>query len=467
MTEQPNLVFVFADQLRARATPCYGNEQVSMPNLERLADDGAILDNAISTYPVCSPYRGMALTGRYPMRNGTVFNDTGLRDDLPTVATACREQGYHTGYIGKWHLEWNRDPYVPPERRQGFEYWAVRNCAHDYTDSFYYDTDGERHELPGYEPEAQTELALEYVDDHQEEPFCLFLSLGPPHDPYDDVPDRFADRFPPEEIELPENVAERDVAEELLATDESDLTEEQTERREYFRNVVESDERLRREWLQGYYAHTTALDECLGRLLDGLEECGLTDDTIVVFTSDHGDMLGSHRMASKQMPHEESIHVPFVARYPGEIPAGHRNDALFSPVDVMPTLLSLAGLDCPEVDGWDAADILTGEAGDRRDALLLMKLFPGGNPWMANGVTPWRGVRTERYTYARLLDRGPWLLYDNEEDPEQLDNKIDDPEYSHVRRRLERRLKELLDEAGDPGETEPIREYRESRRPTN
>ena len=134
---KPNLVFVFADQMRAHALGCYGNEQVATPNFDRLAAQGARFTNALSTWPVCSPFRAMLLTGRYPMANGTVANDTGVRHDLPTIATICTSQGYSTGYIGKWHLEWNRAPFVPKDRRLGFEYWAVHNCSHDYFDSFY------------------------------------------------------------------------------------------------------------------------------------------------------------------------------------------------------------------------------------------------------------------------------------------------------------------------------------------
>lgn len=467
MPDEPNIIFAFADQLRAQAVSCYGNEQVPMPNVDRMATDGVVMDNAISTYPVCSPHRGMLLTGMHPMNNGVVFNDTGLRDNLPTIGTVCRDHGYDTGWIGKWHLEWHRDPYVPPSRRQGFDYWAVRNCAHDYTDSFYCGDGPEKMPLPGYEPEAQTDLALEFIAEDRENPFCLFLSWGPPHDPYTDVPDRYTDQFPADDIELPENVRESEEVRELLATDDTELSEEEADHRRHLRSIIEDDERLREEWLQGYYAHTSALDECLGRLQDGLEEHGLKENTIFVFASDHGDMLGSHRMGSKQMPHEESTHIPFIVQYPDCVPGGERNDALFSPVDVMPTLLNMTGLDCPDVDGVDLSETIVGDGEEKHDALLLMKLLPGGNPWMANGVTPWRGVKTKRYTYARLLDRGPWLLYDNEEDPHQLDNKIDNPEYHDVRERLENRLEELLSEANDPGATQRIREYRESRRPTN
>jgi arylsulfatase A-like enzyme len=436
-----------------------------MPNVDRLAQEGVVMDNAISTFPVCSPYRGMLLTGLHPMHNGVVTNDTALRADVPTVATAFRDAGYRTGYIGKWHLEWNRDPAVPPGRRGDFQDWAVRNCSHDYLDSFYCDEDGDRHDLPGYEPLAQTDLACEYIADHRDEPFCLFLSWGTPHDPYTDVPDRYLDQIDPADIDLPPNVTESEAVTWLLETDSSDLSDTQAQRRRYFRESVRDEEFLRNEWLRGYYAHTTALDDCLGRLLQTLDDHGLRRETIVVFASDHGDMLGSHRMASKQLPYEESIHVPFVVRYPEAIPQQTRSDALLSPIDVLPTLCSLADIEYPSVDGRDLAPALRGEDHDGRTAVPLMKMLPGGNPWMANGVTPWRGVRTKRYTYARLQDRGPWLLFDNVADPYQCENLIDDPAHADVVDRLESRLQELLAAADDPDDTSAIRDFRASRRP--
>jgi len=132
----PNIIFVFADQMRAHALGCYGNTTVPTPNIDAMASNGMTFENAISTWPVCSPYRAMLLSGRHPMANGTVSNDVGMRGDLSTVATACKTAGYKTGYIGKWHLEWNRNPFVQPDRRMGFDYWAVNNCTHQYMDHF-------------------------------------------------------------------------------------------------------------------------------------------------------------------------------------------------------------------------------------------------------------------------------------------------------------------------------------------
>lgn len=461
---KPNIIFVFADQLRSQVLGCYGNGQVATPHFDRVAKEGVRFDHALSTWPVCSPFRAMLMTGRYPMHNGTVTNDTALMDGLPTIATVCKANGYDTGYIGKWHLEWGRTPFVPKERRQGFDFWASRNCSHQHFDSFYCGDTPERTPLPGYEPEAQAKMASDYIRAHRDRPFCLFLSWGPPHDPYR-APDDYTKQFPVESLRLRQNVTESETVHDLLATDPTPLSEKTKRRRGNWRTILEDDARLKERCLQGYYAATKALDDCMGILLTALDEAGLSDDTIVVFSSDHGDMMGSHRMVSKQMPYEESISIPFLLRYPSRVPAGGATDALLAPIDIMPTLLALAGLSCPNgVDGKDLSGAATGVRSDQQDAVLLMKLLPGGNPWIANGVTSWRGVRTKRYTYARLLDRGPWLLFDNEADPYQKNNLIDKPEHAALQKRLDELTTQLMKEADDPGADEPIQAYRQKRK---
>jgi arylsulfatase A-like enzyme len=397
------------------------------------------------------------------MANRTLSNDCAVAEGLPTIARVCRRHGYRTGYIGKWHLENNRDPFVPHHRRQGFEYWAVHNCSHDYFDSFYCGDTPERIPLPGYEPVGQTELACSFIREHAHEPFCLFLSWGPPHDPYV-APQAYMDRFPAEAQALSANVPDSAEVHRLLDTDPSSIGSSAERVRARWRETYEDDASLR-QVVQGYRAHTAALDECMGRLLETLDRTELAEDTILVFSSDHGDMLGSHRMASKQMPYEESIAIPFLVRAPRWIPAGTVTEALLSPVDIMPTLLGLAGVPAPpDLDGLDLTDAVTGGRDDQQDAVLIMKLVPGGNPWLANGVTPWRGVRTRRYTYARLLDRGPWVLFDNLEDPLQLRNLVDDPGHREIRDQLDRRTDELLERAGDPNDTELLTELLRERK---
>lgn len=451
----PNIVYIFADQMRAHVLGCYGNKVVPTPNFDAMASAGMVFDNAISTYPVCSPYRAMLLSGRYPIANGTIANDTAMRRDIPTIATTCKEQGYDTGYIGKWHLESNRIPFVPKNRRLGFDYWAVNNCTHNYIDHFYCTDTPEKIYFKGYDAFIQTGLAIDYIKKKKKDkPFCLFMSWGPPHNPYNRVPDEYKKRIPIESIKLRENVKERAVVDNLMAWDKA--SDKLKKRRAKRRKVLEDDEILKREYIQGYYAHTAALDDCIGKLRQALKEAGIADNTILVFSSDHGDMLGSHRMASKQSPLEESIRIPLIVEFPKSVPKGKRSDALVAPIDIMPTLLSLAGLKCPDVDGKDLADAARGRDSNQQDAVLLMKLLPGGNPYNMNGITPWRGVRTKRYTYANLLGHGPWLLYDNLKDPYQMDNLIGKPEYAELQAGLEKRMRELMRVAGDPGDTEKI-----------
>lgn len=455
----PNVIYIFADQMRAHALGCYGNECVPTPNFDAMAKAGMVFDNGISTYPVCSPYRAMLLSGRYPTGNGTVSNDIGMRDDIPSVGSVFKENGYATGYIGKWHLEWNRNPFVPKHRRQGFDYWAVNNCTHRYMDHFYCTDTPEKIQFKGYDAIVQTDLAIDFVKKNREAPFCLFMSWGPPHDPYNLVPDEYKARVPLEKIKLRDNVNERGLVDFLLERDNPG--EKRADRRKNRRRTYEDDERLKKEVLQGYYAHVAALDDCLGKIRTSLRELGLAEDTILVFSSDHGDMLGSHRMGSKQNPLEESIRVPLMVEYPRRVPKGKRTDALCAPIDIMPTLLGLAGMPCPEVDGRDLSAAACGGADDAQDALLIMKMAPGGNPYNLNAITPWRGVRTKRHTYVNLEGFGPWLLFDNQKDPAQLHNLIDQPEHAELAAQLETRMRELMQEAGDPGSAEAVEEYRQ------
>ena len=167
-------------------------------------------------------------------------------------------------------------------------------------------------------------------------------------------------------------------------------------------------------------------------------------------------------LTAGQLPAQSIRRDPCVTeQVPRRVPRGHRTDTLLGPIDIMPTLLGLAGIACPEVDGTDLSHAAIGRQSPQRDALLIMKLVHGGNPWICNGITPWRGVRTKRYTYARLNDRGPWILFDNQKDPYQMNNLINDPAYARIRKDLDDRTNRLLQEADDPDDTEAISAFRE------
>jgi arylsulfatase A-like enzyme len=206
-----------------------------------------------------------------------------------------------------------------------------------------------------------------------------------------------------------------------------------------------------RTWLAGYYAHCSALDDCLQDLLGTLRACGLEHNTLLLFTSDHGDMLGSQGETKKQRPWDESIRVPFLLRYPA-MPGWRprRTEALIDAQDVMPTLLGLCHLPIPEsVEGLDFSGHIAGGSDPSDGAALLTCVQPFGQ-WTRNrhGGREYRGLRTGRYTYARTLD-GPWLLYDNQVDPYQLDNLVGDPAHADVQRALDEALQSRLDATHD------------------
>ncbi len=420
MSSQPNIVFVFADQMRAQATGYAGNPNARTPNLDALSREGVTFTTAVSNCPVCTPYRASLLTGRYPLSTGLFMNDIRLGESEMSIADVLGDAGYDTAYIGKWHLDGpERSAFTPPgPRRQGFDFWAVRNCTHRYLESLYYQgSDPDPRRWQGYDAHAQTDTAIEYIRTHARTgPYCLFLSWGPPHNPYDQVPERYLAMYEPGDLTLRPNVSHpegKDAARKALA---------------------------------GYYAHVTALDEDVGRLLTALDETNQAENTLFVFTSDHGDMLGSQGYRRKQWAWDESILVPLLVRYPRAGQGGRVVNAPVGAVDLMPTMLSLADIGIPEtVEGTDLSHLVTGTRGIVPTSALIESIAPFSEAWPG---PEWRGVRTERHTYVETLE-GPWLLYDNQTDPYQLHNLADDEAFAALRRDLVGELRHWLDVTHD------------------
>ena len=422
--KRPNVVYVFADQWRAQATGYAGDPNLKgkTPNLDQLAEEGINLVNAVSTVPVCTPYRASLMTGQYPLTHGLFLNDAPLNPNATTIGKVYKAAGYDTGYVGKWHIDGHgRSEFIPEERRQGFDYWKVLECTHNYNKSAYYaDNDPEKKMWEGYDAFAQTQDVKQYIAAHasDEKPFAVFLSWGPPHTPYQSAPKKYRDLFPADAIELRAN-------------------------------VPESKAKKARKDLAGYYAHIAALDYCLGAVLDTIDEAGIRDNTVFVFTSDHGDMLGSQGMRFKQRPYDESVRVPFLVRYPewcGQ--AGREIDMPIGTPDIMPTLLGLSGIDVPEtVEGTDYSCVLTGEAPPDNEGALIESISPFAD-WKRPTGREYRGIRTRRCTYVRDLN-GPWLLFDNQADPYQMKNLAQSPEQESLRKKLDAQLMNRLKARGD------------------
>lgn len=420
MSPRPNVVFVFADQWRAQAFGYAGDPNVRTPHIDALAASSVNFHQAISGIPVCCPYRACLLTGQRPLTHGVFLNDVCLRPKGVTLGEAFASAGYQTGYIGKWHLDGHgRSQPIPPERRLGFDYWKVLECSHDYNRSAYYEDDfPDKRHWEGYDAFAQTRDAREFIRGRAKDgPFFLMLSWGPPHSPYDTAPPEFQALYDADKIRLRPNVPES-------MADQA------------------------RQWLKGYYAHCAALDQSVGDLLETLDQCGIADETIFVFTSDHGDMLGSQGETQKQRPWEESIRVPFLLRHPGYRPAVL--DTMIDAPDIMPTLLGLCGLSIPEgVEGCDYSDLIKGGPDPSDGVGLLTCPHPFGQ-WSSlnQGGREFRGVRTQRHVYIRDLN-GPWLLYDLAEDPFQMKNLVGDPRFAVLQRDMENLLQGKLEQTGD------------------
>ncbi len=421
-TKKPNVLFVFADQMRAQAAGYAGDPNVITPNLDAMSKRSVNFTTAVSGCPVCCPARASLITGQYPLTHGVFINDVRLGDEATSIAQAFKADGYQTGYIGKWHLDGgDRDAYIPPERHQGFDFWHARECTHRYWDAFYYDDEEDRKVWPGYDAEAQTRDAQAYINEHagDDNPFLLMLSWGPPHDPYLTAPEKYKQMYDADKLELPPNMPLNDLE-------------------------------TKRERLAGYYAHITALDDFMGDLFETLEKAGIADDTIVVFWSDHGDMVGCRDQYNKQRPWDESILVPLLV----QLPSRYKVDPveLSAPIntpDLMPTLLELCDISIPDtVEGKSYAPYILGKGGAPDDAALIACYWPFSQYQRRAGGREYRGVRTGQYTFVRDL-AGPWLLYDNHADPYQLNNLVDQPAYAEIQSQLDVKLNKLLREQND------------------
>ena len=418
---KPNVVFLLTDQWRLQALGYAGNTQVKTPNIDRLAGESLDFRHAISGYSVCCPWRASFLTGQYPLRHGVIINDVPISGDPVGLGAAFKSQGYQTAFIGKWHVNGQgRRSYIPRERRLGFDYFKALECSHDYNDSAYYaNEDPTMRYWQGYDVFAQTADAQAYIQSRAEEqPFFLTLSWGPPHNPYETAPAAFRAMYQARDIQLRPNVPAEMAAE-------------------------------AREWLAGYYAHCSAIDQSVGDIMQTLDERGLSDNTLLVFASDHGDMLGSQGMTRKQKPYDESIRVPFLLRYPAKHGRQRRIvDCFLNAHDIMPTLLGLCDLPIPDsVQGRDFSAALYAPVGED-DGALLACFHPFGEWHRGVGGVEYRGLRSARYTYCRDLD-GPWLLFDNEADAYQQRNLVDHPDYADIQAQLDALLQGKLAELGD------------------
>lgn len=443
--KKPNLIYVFADQLRYFSLGYTGDENAQTPNIDALCAQSTDLCQAVSGHPVCAPYRASLFTGKYTTSTGMVINEIRMNTNHHTFADVLNENGYETAYIGKWHmyaaeLGNHYDPknsYIPKGRdRLGFDgYFAGYNFRHEYgVGTAYYHLDSpEKIYYDKYEPDAQVDMAIEQMKrlSGQEKPFALFLSIGTPHDPWvaENVPPEYLERFKDRDFKLPPNY----------------LDENDPHADEWARLSVEERSELT-EWMRVYYAMVSNLDDNIGRLMEAVRRMGLEENSIIVFTSDHGELFGAHGRRAKNIFYEEAVRVPFLVRWKGELAEGVKRDFVFNTVDIMPSFLAMMDLPVPdEVEGNDLSACIRGEADTEAGALMMCTgptaVFGDGNEW--------RACRTKKFTYAVFKSDGMELLFDNQNDPYQMKNLMGNPAYGQTAAELKAKMYAKMEEIGD------------------
>jgi len=424
MATQPNVIVVLTDQQRWDTTGLHGNPLDLTPNLDRAGREGTHVRRSFTCQPVCAPARASLQTGLYATQAGCHVNGIPLDPDLPTLATWFKGAGYRTGYIGKWHLA-SEEP-VPPGQRGGYEDWLAANLLEFSSDAYstvVYDEAGSPRTLPGYRVDALTDAAIRYVDDHQAEPFFLFVSYLEPHhqNGRDDYPaptgyrERYLGRWLPPDLAALGGVAHQHYG--------------------------------------GYCGMVKRLDEAYGRLLDALASLGLTDDTIVLFTSDHGNHFKTRNDEYKRSLHDASIRVPTVLTGP-RFTGGGEVRQLVSLVDLPPTLLDAAGIAIPaELPGRSLLDLIERRGGDRWPEEVFIQISES---------EVGRAIRTARWKFGVVAPDSVPLdapgsemyreseLYDLMADPYELYNLIGEASHQLLCERLAERLVARMDHAGEP-----------------
>lgn len=426
-TRRHNVIFVHTDQWRAQALGFRKEDPVLTPHLDAFRKDSINFNNAIACAPVCSPNRACWFTGRFPQHHGVLKNGAEHVQPGQLLSQNFKQNGFRNGYIGKWHLngrgahrEWNG---VTPEfLRSDYDYWtsAIHNHSHFVLN---FEAQGEVKDYGlGWQPDHITDKAIEFVKQKDDRPFNLVVSYGPPHN------GSYQKKFCAEKRYTPGNESHAEGGYGYYAPRDYEAPYDDVDPLKVRPNIAtEGFGDQFKGAVKGYFGACTALDDAFGRLVSYLKKSGLYENTIIVFSSDHGEMLGSHNLMTKGVPFEESIRVPLMIRVPGA--EKYEDHRLFNSVDLMPTLMGLTGQDIPsEVDGKDFSKTLDPKKQSKLDPELAYMGYAG-----------WRGFRSQRYSYVASAREGKdfdgreigyirakrrpadHMLFDLENDPYQLE----------------------------------------------
>lgn len=444
---QPNLLIVLSDQLRRQALGCYGEPDLKTPHVDALAKHGVRFDAACSTYPICVPYRFTLMTGHHAHSRMVPGIDWRMSPAERTLADEFNDADYDTIYIGKWHLNGGAgtsamNKPVPRVHQGRWRTWRGFEFRNDFFDThIFHDDDPTPRKLRGYQTDGLTDVCIDLLKQRNAvaKPFCCVLSVEAPHPPME-APEAYEAQWRGRELTLPPNFMIRLRQGPYPAGPTPDWSREQ------FLN-----------YRRIYNAMVQNLDDNVGRLMETLRETGLDQNTIVVFTSDHGESAGSHHCLQKQGPLEESVGVPLLVAGPG-IPAGVVRPEPTCTEDLFPTFLGLCSLPPRnDLSGCDLTQLIREPRATLQREGVLLEFVSELRPNMHFYRRPYRGLRTRRWKYVVLTDpedhnkhpMHPWLLFDLENDPYELTNLIGDPAHRNTTQHLHALLRRMMLETGD------------------
>ena len=457
---RPNILFIMSDDHAAHAISAYGSRINSTPHIDRIAAEGMRFENCFCTNSICTPSRAAILTGTYNHVNGVTTLSTHLDGRLQNYPKVLQEHGYQTAVVGKWHLGHGgiHDP-------TGFDYWDVLPGQGLYHDPEMIEM-GEKTKRRGYATDLITDYSLDWLRGRdRDKPFCIMVHHKAPHRPWE-PDDKHAHMYEDEDIPEPETFdddysnraraaaaarmrVDRDLnAEDLKVPVPENLTPAEEKRWKYQR------------YIKDYLRCVASIDDNVGRLLDYIDEEGIGEDTIVVYTSDQGFFLGDHGWYDKRFMYEESLRMPFLIRYPREVAPGSINRDMILNVDFPATFLDCAGTEVPSsFQGRSFRSLLRDETpADWQTSMYYRYWMHGAH----HNVCAHYGVRTLRYKliyyYGDPLgqegavgpkERPEWELFDLERDPSEIKNVYSDPEYAEVVASLKAELSRLQEKVGD------------------
>lgn len=409
-----NLLVIFTDQQHkealGRVNPLY-----QTPHLNALADDGVLFTNAYSNNPLCGPFRGCLMTGLMTCHNGLKANNLPLPEGVPTLAGQLRHQGWQTGFVGKWHLGGRGNDPIPQDIRGGFERFNGYQMYNGFDPAepyrnqvIFYDEANTAHRYQEHRTEVTTRLALDMLDTmaRDSRPFCMVVGYQAPHYPEQPAPEYEALY---RDVAFPVD-AEAAAVEPYTPTFNPRSPEDRAQCPDFRRYGGRM-----AEYKRLYAAMVSQVDHGVGRILQSLKEHGLYDDTMIVYTSDHGDMQGSHGLTNKGVPYELSAGIPMIVRYPGG--RRHcRSPLLVAGIDIFATAMELAGADNTG-DGRSFLAYVQGRSDAPVNDFIISESLIGQQPW--------RMIRTGPYKLVvSYPDHQPLMLFHLDDDPGERHNLL-------------------------------------------